>query len=191
MSTEQAPISQKETTLHKAAIETDYTGRKNHSVGQIVHNIHKLSRTLQKVNYPWPVDQAKLEKGDPAQVTPILKHIVFKSSAAMRDHLESKGISLQTEYLPELKFCKALQNMCADLFAYRVELTPDQFTTVGYAERKMILVLDLYDLVKQVRKQTKVQKRLTNVDKKWEHPCDVALKDYAVCDHQAKVTREM
>lgn len=108
MTSEQAPISTKQTTLHRAAIEEDYTGRKKHNVGQVVHNIHKMQRVLQKVNYPWPVDQTKLEQGDPAQVTPILKHVIFKSSAAMRDHLENKKISLQSEYLPDLKFIKAL-----------------------------------------------------------------------------------
>jgi len=48
----------------------------------------------------------------------------------------------------------------------------------------LILVLDAYDLVKQVKRQSKVHKRLhLNVDPKWEHPCDMAIKDYAVCDH--------
>ena len=59
------------------------------------------------------------------------------------------------------------------------------------AERKIILVLDLYDLVKNVRKQTKVQQKLDFKDPKWEHPCDVALKDYVLCDHTENVRKEM
>ena len=59
------------------------------------------------------------------------------------------------------------------------------------AERKIILVLDLYDLVKRVRKQTKVQAKLDFRDPRWEHPCDIALKDYVICDHTENVRKEM
>ena len=79
---------------------------------------------------------------------------------------------------------KAAQNMLGTVFNYKTQLTPDQFVQCGYSERKLILVLDAYDLVKQVKRQSKVHKRLhLNVDPKWEHPCDMAIKDYAVCDH--------
>ena len=30
-----------------------------------------------------------------------------------------------------------------------------------------------------------------NVDPKWEHPCDLAIKDYTVCDHKENVRRDM
>lgn len=45
------PISSKQTTVARAAIETDYTVRKLHSVGQMVHNLHKINRVLEKINY--------------------------------------------------------------------------------------------------------------------------------------------
>jgi hypothetical protein len=55
----------------------------------------------------------------------------------------------------------------------------------------MVLVLDLYDLIKQVKKQSKVAIKLTMKDKKWEHPCDVAVKDYAVIDHKHMVQKQI
>jgi len=78
----------------------------------------------------------------------------------MREHLEFKGISLHAEYLSERKFILALISLCADLFAYRVVLTPDQYVQMAAAERKMIIVLDIYDIVKQVRCQSKVNIKL-------------------------------
>lgn len=51
------------------------------------------------------------------------------------------------------------------------------------AERKLVIVLDLYDIVKQVRSQSKIDIKLETRDPKWEHPCDVALKNYVLCDH--------
>lgn len=40
------PISEKQSTLKKQAIETDYSVQRKHSVGQLVHNIHKTKRVL-------------------------------------------------------------------------------------------------------------------------------------------------
>lgn len=62
---------------------------------------------------------------------------------------------------------------------------------MGFTERKMLLVLDLYDLIKSVKKQSKLATKLTMKDTKWEHPCDLAVKDYAVIDHTNMVQRTM
>ena len=105
--------------------------------------------------------------------------------------MEFKGISLQCEYLSEGKFIKFLIAMCADLFAYRVVLSQEQYVKMEAPERKMILVLDLYDIVKQVRKQSKVDAKLDFRDPKWEHPCDIALKDYVLCDHKENLKKNM
>jgi septation ring formation regulator EzrA len=56
-----APITTKVATLAKAAIERDYTGRHMHSVGQIVHNLHKIKRVLQKTNFPSMPSDDQLE----------------------------------------------------------------------------------------------------------------------------------
>lgn len=110
----------------------------------------------------------------------------------MVQHLVEKGANPKVEFLSELKFMKAAQTMFTSVFSYKVQLTPEQFVQNGFSERKLILVLDSYDFVKQVKKQTKVHKRLNlNVDPKWEHPCDQAIKDYAVCDHKENVRRDM
>lgn len=98
---------------------------------------------------------------------------------------------METQFLGEHKFLKTLQSILVDTFQYRVDLTPDQFVQMGFSERKMVLVLDVYDLVKKVRKQGKVHKRINNVDKRWEHPCDEALKDYAVCDHTDHTVKDV
>jgi len=50
--------------------------------------------------------------------------------------------------LGEKNFCKALQNILGEHFDYKVDLNPEQFISSGYGERKLILVLDVYDMVK-------------------------------------------
>ena len=77
---ETAPISVKQTTVARQAIEQDYTIQKTHSVGQLVHNLHKIKRVLEKVNYPGKVSETQLESGDPKVFTAILKFLVFRAS---------------------------------------------------------------------------------------------------------------
>ena len=98
---------------------------------------------------------------------------------------------MEIQFLPDAKFIKELSKVLIDLFKYRVALSPEQFILSGYTERKMVLVLDLYDLVKQVRNMSKVNQRLTMTDSKWEHPCDQPVKQYAVVDHTQGVQRQM
>lgn len=59
-----------------------------------------------------------------------------------------KGTNPKVEFLSELKFMKAAQNIFASVFNYKIALTPDQFVQEGFSERKLILVLDSYDMVK-------------------------------------------
>ena len=48
--------------------------------------------------------------------------------------------------------------MQMSVFNYRVALSPEQFFQAGFApERKLILALDLYDLVKAARRSLKVE----------------------------------
>ena len=70
----------------------------------------------------------------------------------MIEYLKQKGVSLETQYLGEYKFCRALSKILIENFNYRLDLSPEQFVQQGYGERKLILVLDSYDLVKQIRK---------------------------------------
>jgi hypothetical protein len=75
-----------------------------------------------------------------------------------------------------------------DLFGYRVDLTPKQFFQEGYAERKLILLLDLYDILKNVRKAIKVNDKLAMAQEPGQsgaiHATDESVKRYAIVNHQ-------
>ena len=80
-SQKQRSVVWKETTVPKASLYADHSLKTKHTVGKIVHNVHKIYRVLQKSNYlaraqrisqPPNKDgelgnalQAKLEGGDP------------------------------------------------------------------------------------------------------------------------------
>ena len=48
---ETKPISKKETTNYKQAIQTDYSIPHCPSVGQLPHNLHRCKRIMQKTNF--------------------------------------------------------------------------------------------------------------------------------------------
>jgi len=82
------------------------------------------------------------------------------------------------KYLPDAQFFKATSLILCDLFGYRVDLTPAQFFEKGYAERKLILVLNIYDILKKVRKGIKINDKLARVEKGAAHAADEAIKEY-------------
>lgn len=120
-----------------------------------------------------------------------MRHLIFGSSRSFRQFTEERNLDRSIEFLPEQKFIRAISAFLLEHLKYRVQLAPEQFVELGFTERKMVLVLDLYDLIKSVKKQTKVATKLTMKDTKWEHPCDVAVHDYAVIDHTSMVQRQM
>jgi len=81
--------------------------------------------------------------------------------------------------------------MLSDVFGYRVSLGQEQFFETGFAERKMMLILDIYDFINTVRRSTKVDKTLAARDPKQVYACDLAKKDYGLVDHKMGVAKEL
>ena len=55
----------------------------------------------------------------------------------------------------------------------------------------MMLILDLYDFIKSVRKSTKIDKTLAAHDSKRVYACEMAKKDYGLVDHKMGVAKEL
>ena len=134
----------KETTVPQASLHADHTLRNKHAVGQIVHNVHKIYRVLEKTNYLTrfgqqapSVDakkkkggkseglQAQLEQGCPTTYSRILKYMAFDSSSAFTNYLKANGVNIEIQYLIESKFIKEISKVLIDLFKYRVALAPE------------------------------------------------------------------
>jgi len=74
--------------------------------------------------------------------------------------------------------------MQMSVFSYKVALSPEQFFQVGFApERKLILALDLYDLVKAARKTLKLESNLARTSSA-PYASDVPLCRYEVLNHR-------
>lgn len=55
----------------------------------------------------------------------------------------------------------------------------------------MILVLDLYDILKKTRKGVKINTKLNRVERGAPHASDEAVKQYEVINHKENVARNM
>ena len=62
-------------------------------------------------------------------------------------------------------------------------MSQDQFFQEGFAERKLILILDIYDFLKEVKHSQKVQTILAACDT-GPYPSDVSNRVYEVVNHR-------
>lgn len=93
------------------------------------------------------------------------------------------------KFLPDHPFYKSVCLILCDLFGYRAEMTIDQFFKRGLVERKIMMVLNIYDIMKKVRKGTKINNRLTRREQGAKHATDESYKQYQVVDHQNHVSK--
>lgn len=77
------------------------------------------------------------------------------------------------------------------MFGYRAEMTPSQFFDKGYTERKILMVLHIYDILKAARKGIKINNKLTRIEAGAPHASDETIKTYQVVDHKAQITKNM
>jgi len=71
-----------------------------------------------------------------------------------------------------------------DVFGYRSSLSQDQFFQEGFAERKLILLLDIYDYIKEVKRHMRISSSLASTDIAQPYASDVPQKVYEVINHR-------
>jgi hypothetical protein len=77
------------------------------------------------------------------------------------------------------------------MFGYRANITHEQFFEKGFAERKLIFVLDIYDILKSTRKNIKINTKLNRVEAGAPHATDESMKEYQVVNHRDNVAKNM
>ena len=122
----------------------------------------------------------------------VLDHLLFRASEMFNKYLEGSGkVSNEMKYMNDGKFYSAICLLLCDLFGYRADLTANQFFAAGFSERKLIMCLDVYDILKKVRGNLKVNKKLGQVQKVGAsgavHASDEAVKEYSVVNHLEQV----
>ena len=127
------------------------------------------------------MNQALLTEGDPSTVLKCIHHLMFRASETFTEAIQTglpKGMNAHKDikYQPDKIFYKSVCLILCDLFGYRADLSPAQFFEKGYAERKIIMVLNIYDILKQVRTGIKINNKLTRVEAGAPHASDETTK---------------
>ena len=132
-----------------------------------------------------------LRKGTPSIVRAVVEHLLFESSQSMIEKLKRHKINFDIRYMTPHKFYRQIQQTLLDLFNFRTTLSSDQFVGEGCAERKLLLIIDVYGLVKLCKRQARVTQRLTAHDVDFEYPEEMAQRGYEVHNHQNMVSSKM
>lgn len=90
---------------------------------------------------------------------------------------------MDAQYLPDAKFYRQFSLLMLDAFNYRVAMSGEQFFQVGYSERKIILLLDLYDFIKETKHALKRDAHLAAAEA-GPYASDVSSIKYEVINHR-------
>ena len=107
---------------------------------------HSIS--LGKFKYLTRLSLLSASKGDPSSLLPILHYILLDYSSILATHFAAKGYELYGK--KDARFLEAVYQLLRREFTYRPQLSRIQFFTMGFAERKLILVYDIIHQCKQL-----------------------------------------
>lgn len=111
------------------------------SAGDIRNNFQKLQSDLRSVHYPHPLNPHTLSLGDPAAFLPLLHHLFLAFSPSLTHYLSTQSFDLFGK--KDRSFISCVYKICRDAFLYRPALTIEQFFSTGFAERKIMFVIDI------------------------------------------------
>jgi hypothetical protein len=149
-------------------------------VGQLESNVYKVRRVLEKTGYADVINEKKIEElsaGNSSAILKIIHHLLFRASERFTEFL-NKSVHPDVKFMPDETFFKNISLILCDLFNYRVDMTSKQFFGPGFAEKKLIMILDLYDILKNCRKGLKINSKLVRVEPGAPHASDESRKEY-------------
>lgn len=112
------------------------------STGDLRNNIRKIQTELRQTHYAGTVDLYGLSKGDPAALLPLFHFILLDYSAYLAKHFAGKGYELYGK--KDTRFLESVYKLLRDEFNYRPSVSRDQFFSMGFAERKLLMLGDLF-----------------------------------------------
>ncbi len=97
-------------------------------------------------------------RGDPQVLLPILHSLFLESSPLLAHYFASRNYKLVA--CKDSKFIETIYRIARDEFNYRPSLTQPQFFALGFAERKIIMLLDLIDRCTALTQDLQRQQKL-------------------------------
>lgn len=131
-----------------------------HKSGDLLKNIEKLKVELKQIKFPEKLDHDSAIEGYPFVFLPILHYALLNYSPYVAQLLHENDYDLFSKN--DKEFIAKLFKAMIDLFNHKPLLNPQQFFKNGYAEAKVLLCIDVIEIVKgehnkQVKRQYKPQ----------------------------------
>ena len=118
------------------------------TTGDLKNNLRKLVSELKQIHYPQSeLDIKGVAQGIPKAFLPIVHHVFLDYSISLAQFFASKEYELYGK--TDLRFMEAVYKVLRDEFGHRPQLTREQFLTIGFAERKIIVLCEMVKLLRE------------------------------------------
>ena len=117
------------------------------TTGDLKNNLRKLVSELKQIHYPQSeLDIKGVAQGIPKALLPIVHHVFLDYSISLAQYFASKEYELYGK--TDLRFMEAVYKVLRDEFGHKPQLTREQFLTIGFAERKIIVLCEMVKLLR-------------------------------------------
>ena len=110
-------------------------------------NLTRVTRELTRIRFPVGFDASAAREGDPAALLPALHYAMLGFSRHVTGSFCDGGFDLQAK--TDGRFVEHAWRALRESFGYNPKLTPQQFLSPGFAERKLMLLYDAIELCKR------------------------------------------
>jgi hypothetical protein len=115
-----------------------------HAVGDLQNNLDRLRSELRKARYEGDLQLDALARGDPSGFLPLLHFTLLHYSRCVARWLTDLGHELYAKN--DARFVETVYRLARQDLNYHHSLTCKQFLSAGFAERKVLFVIDLLQL---------------------------------------------
>jgi len=121
------------------------------STGDLRNNLYKLQSKLKKIEFHGYLNSMSLGKGDPESFLPLFHYILLDALPLVADYFASRGYNLYGK--KDSRFIECVYKLLRDEFTYKPVITKEQFFSLGFSERKIILTCDIIDMCLELNKK--------------------------------------
>ena len=115
--------------------------------GDLDGNLARIDRELRRIRFPVDFDEDGAKEGSPMSLLPALHYAMLGFSRHVTRSLSDEGHDLQAK--SDSRFVENAWKALRESFHYNPTLTPVQFLSPGFAERKLLLLADAIELCKR------------------------------------------
>ncbi|OMJ88693.1 hypothetical protein SteCoe_9313 [Stentor coeruleus] len=117
------------------------------SLGDINNHREKLRAELRAIKYTDPVDLKGLTEGEASSMLPIIHYLLLSYSKVFAEYIVDQGFDIMSKN--DFCFMESVFKLMRNKFNYQPVLKIGQFLSSGFAERKLMMVLQMIEVVKK------------------------------------------